>query len=86
MARRRARRAGALASCHRRSLEVAGELGCRTVAFPAISTGVYGYPLELAAPIAIEAVRSSLRATPGIELVRFVLFGESARDAFDQRS
>ena len=71
-----------LTSCHRRSLEVAGELGCRTVAFPAISTGVYGYPLELAAPIAIEAVRSSLRATPAIELVRFVLFGESARDAF----
>jgi O-acetyl-ADP-ribose deacetylase (regulator of RNase III) len=71
-----------LTSCHRRSLEVAGELSCRTVAFPAISTGVYGYPLELAAPIAIEAVRSSLRATPGIELDRFVLFGESARDAF----
>jgi O-acetyl-ADP-ribose deacetylase (regulator of RNase III) len=71
-----------LASCHHRSLEVAGELGCRTVAFPAISTGVYGYPVELAAPIALEAVRSSLRTTPGIELVRFVLFGEPAHDAF----
>ena len=43
-----------LASCHRRSLEVAAELGCRTVAFPAISTGVYGYPVELAAPLAID--------------------------------
>jgi O-acetyl-ADP-ribose deacetylase len=71
-----------LASCHHRSLEVAGELDCRTVAFPAISTGVYGYPVELAAPIAIEAVRTSLRSSPRIELVRFVLFGETARDAF----
>jgi O-acetyl-ADP-ribose deacetylase (regulator of RNase III) len=71
-----------LASCHRRSLEVAAALGCRTVAFPAISTGIYGYPLELAAPVAIEATRAALADLPGIELVRFVLFGEGARAAF----
>ena len=64
-----------LASCHRRSLELAAELGCRTVAFPAISTGIYGYPVELAAPVAIEAVRA---AAPPVELVRFVLFSERA--------
>jgi O-acetyl-ADP-ribose deacetylase (regulator of RNase III) len=71
-----------LASCHRRSLEVAAELGCRSVAFPAISTGVYGYPLELAAPTAAAAVRESIR--PPVELVRFVLFGEDALEAFQQ--
>jgi O-acetyl-ADP-ribose deacetylase len=72
--------AALLASCHRRSLEVAAELGCRTVAFPAISTGAYGYPLTLAAPVAIAAVREALR--PPIELVRFVLFGDHALEAF----
>jgi O-acetyl-ADP-ribose deacetylase len=71
-----------LASCHRRSLEVAAGLACRTVAFPAISTGIYGYPVELAAPLAIATVRSALRERTGIELVRFVLFGEPARAAF----
>ena len=48
-----------LASCHRRSLELAAELGCRTVAFPAISTGIYGYPVELAAAVAVAAVREA---------------------------
>ena len=47
-----------LASCHRRSLEVAAGLGCRTVAFPAISTGVYGYPVELARRVAIASTRA----------------------------
>jgi O-acetyl-ADP-ribose deacetylase len=69
-----------LASCHGRALELAAELGCTTVAFPAISTGVYGYPVELAAPVAVTAVRESLR--PPVELVRFVLFGEEHLDAF----
>jgi O-acetyl-ADP-ribose deacetylase len=71
-----------LASCHRRAVELAAELGCRTVAFPAISTGVYGYPVELAAPVAVSAVREALR--PPIELVRFVLFNEDALEAFRQ--
>jgi O-acetyl-ADP-ribose deacetylase len=69
-----------LASCHRRALELAAELACTTVAFPAISTGVYGYPVELAAPVAVTAVRESLR--PPVELVRFVLFGDEHLDAF----
>jgi O-acetyl-ADP-ribose deacetylase (regulator of RNase III) len=69
-----------LASCHRRSLELAASLGCRTVAFPAISTGVYGYPVELAAPVAIAAVREAW--APPIEVVRFVLFSTHALEAF----
>ncbi len=71
-----------LASCHRRSLEVAAGLGCRSVAFPAISTGVYGYPVALAAGVAIAATRSALADLPEVEVVRFVLFGEAARAAF----
>ena len=71
-----------LASCHRRSLEVAAALGCRTVAFPAISTGVYGYPVELAAEVAIASTRAALAELGGIETVRFVLFGETAEAAF----
>jgi O-acetyl-ADP-ribose deacetylase (regulator of RNase III) len=66
-----------LASCHRRSLEVARELGARTVAFPAISTGVYGYPVESAADVAVAAVRGH-----DLDLVRFVLFGDEAYEAF----
>ena len=53
-----------LASCHRRSLEVAADLGARSVAFPAISCGIYGYPPELAAPVALGAVQRP-RARPG---------------------
>jgi O-acetyl-ADP-ribose deacetylase (regulator of RNase III) len=66
-----------LASCHRRSVEVAAELGARTIAFPAISCGIYGYPPELAAPIALDAVSGH-----GLELVRFVLFGDEIYDVF----
>jgi len=64
----------ALASCHVRALEVAADLGCRSVAFPAISTGIYGFPAERAAPIAVRALRGALGRLPGIELVRLVLF------------
>jgi O-acetyl-ADP-ribose deacetylase (regulator of RNase III) len=63
-----------LASCHRRALEVAAELGCRTVAFPAISTGIFGYPVELAAELALGTTRAELERHPGIEQVTFVLF------------
>ncbi|WP_394833172.1 O-acetyl-ADP-ribose deacetylase [Pendulispora rubella] len=68
-----------LASCHVESLRIADDLGARTVAFPAISTGIYGYPLHEAAPIALRAVRES---TTSVELVRFVLFDEAALRAF----
>ena len=70
-----------LASCHTESLRVADGLGAKTVAFPAISTGVYGYPLEEAAPVAIGAVRD---ANTAVEEVRFVLFGRDAYEAFER--
>ena len=72
-------RSKVLASCHTESLRVADELGAQTVAFPAISTGVYGYPLDRAAPVAIRAVRD---ASTSVEEVRFVLFDDAAHDAF----
>jgi O-acetyl-ADP-ribose deacetylase (regulator of RNase III) len=62
-----------LASCYRRSLEVADGLGARSVAFPAISTGIYGYPLEAAARIAVDTV---LSAPTEVELVKLVAFDE----------
>jgi O-acetyl-ADP-ribose deacetylase (regulator of RNase III) len=68
-----------LASCHVQALRVADDLGARTVAFPAISTGVYGYPVDEAARVAVDAVR---RAGTDVELVRFVLFGKDAHRAF----
>ncbi len=66
-----------LASCHRRAIELADELGCRSVAFPAISTGAYGYPVELAAPVAIGATSEALAAHPAVELARFVFRDEA---------
>lgn len=72
-------RSALLASCYRESLAVADELGARTVAFPAISTGVYGWPLEDGARIAVETVRATGTA---VEEVRFVLFDDRAHEAF----
>lgn len=74
-------RSALLASCHTESLRVADELGARSVAFPAISTGVYGYPVQLAAPVAVRAVRE---ADTNVELVRFVLFDRGTYEAFRQ--
>jgi O-acetyl-ADP-ribose deacetylase (regulator of RNase III) len=68
-----------LASAHRRALEVAHELGARTVAFPAISCGVYGYPPALAAPVAVGVARE-LEAE--FELIRFVFLGDDLRSTF----
>ncbi|TPQ17961.1 O-acetyl-ADP-ribose deacetylase [Streptomyces sporangiiformans] len=68
-----------LASCYRESLRVADELGARTVAFPAVSAGIYGWPMEDAARIAVETVRA---AQTSVEEVRFVLFDERAYEAF----
>jgi O-acetyl-ADP-ribose deacetylase len=65
-----------LASVHRRAIEVAAERRCRTIAFPAISTGAYGYPLERAAPVAIAATRDALSAHPEVEEARFVFRDE----------
>lgn len=74
-------RSDLLADCHRNSLAVAAELGATTVAFPAISTGIYRWPLDAAARIAVSTVAEALRDSP-VELVRFVLFGDDAHKAF----
>ncbi len=74
-------RSDLLASCHTQALRVADELGAETVAFPAISTGVYGYPLGEAAPVAVRAVRE---ADTRVREVRFVLFDRGAHEAFER--
>jgi O-acetyl-ADP-ribose deacetylase len=68
-----------LASAHRRALEVALDVGARTVGFPAISCGIYGYPPELAAPVAKEAVRPFEDA---FDEIRFVFLGDALREVF----
>lgn len=75
-----------LASCYRRSMEVAMEHeDIRTLAFPAISTGVYGYPMDEAAQIALQSVADFLREVPGtFDEVRFVLWGQQAYSTFLQ--
>ena len=74
--------AALLTSCHRRALAVADGLGAASVAFPAISTGIYGYPLDEAAPVAVAAVRDALPTLTSVRLVRFVLFDEATLAAF----
>jgi O-acetyl-ADP-ribose deacetylase (regulator of RNase III) len=73
-----------LASAYRRSLEVASENGLKSVAFPSISTGAYGYPLNEAAPIALKTVADFLKEHPEIELVRFVLFDGKTLAAYEE--
>ncbi|MBF6382799.1 O-acetyl-ADP-ribose deacetylase [Nocardia farcinica] len=75
-------RSDLLASCYRESLRVADELGATTVAFPAISTGIYGWPMDDGARIAVETVRATATA---VETVRFVLFDRAAYEAFAAR-
>ena len=72
-----------LASAYRSSLQVAVEIGARTVAFPSISTGIFGYPLELAAPVAVAAAREAWAAhTDAIDVVAFYLYSEREFDEF----
>ncbi|MFI5398445.1 MAG: O-acetyl-ADP-ribose deacetylase [Candidatus Binatia bacterium] len=73
-----------LARAYRRSIEVAAENRVTTLAFPSISTGAYGFPIDQAARIAIETVAHVLRATPQIRLVRFVLFSASDLAIYQQ--
>jgi len=80
--REAAKEAELLASAHRECLRLAAENGCASIAFPAISTGAYGYPLEEAAPVALGAVKSVLAAGSRLLVVRFVLFNDAARQAF----
>jgi O-acetyl-ADP-ribose deacetylase (regulator of RNase III) len=72
-----------LASCYRRAIELAAGHGDARVAFPAISTGVYGYPLADGARVAIQATREALEAHPEVLEARFWLFGEDAYQAFE---
>ncbi|MGO1972473.1 MAG: O-acetyl-ADP-ribose deacetylase [Propionibacteriaceae bacterium] len=72
-------RSESLTSCYRESLRVADELGVRKVAFPAVSAGVYGWPMDDAARIAVETVRAT---STRVEEITFVLFGDAAMAAF----
>jgi O-acetyl-ADP-ribose deacetylase (regulator of RNase III) len=73
-----------LASAYAKSLHLADQAGARSVAFPAISAGVYGYPLDEAAEIALHAVRDALVAAHTVERVVFVLFGSHTMRAFER--
>ena len=73
-----------LASCYRRSLELAVAHGARSVAFPAISTGTYGFPMERAAAIAVREVQAFLADHPELDEVRLVCFGAAALHACQQ--
>ena len=66
-----------LASCYRRAVEVADGLGCVSMAFPSISTGIYGYPIELAAPVALTTGQAAAEASGGVTLLRFMLFSDA---------
>ncbi len=67
-----------LASCYETSLRLAAETGCRSIAFPAISTGIYGYPAGGAASVAVETVKRVLEDLPDIETVTLVAFDEAS--------
>ena len=71
-----------LASCHACAIALADRHGCATIAFPAISTGAYGYPVDLAADVAITATSDALAATPTVTEARFWLFGPETYDQF----
>ena len=73
-----------LAGCYRRAIELAGELELKTVAFAAISCGIYGYPPDQAATVAVGAVRAALARAPSIEEVTFVCFEPRVKVAFDR--
>jgi O-acetyl-ADP-ribose deacetylase (regulator of RNase III) len=73
-----------LASAYRNSLELASEGGIKSVAFPSLSTGAYGYPIELAASVALRTVLDYIEKHQDLELVRFVLYGSAAYDVYER--
>jgi O-acetyl-ADP-ribose deacetylase len=77
-----ARAPGLLASCYTEALRLCREHGLSSIAFPAISTGIYGYPLDEAARVSLSAVRDDLEAHGAPRIVKMVLFGERALSAF----
>jgi O-acetyl-ADP-ribose deacetylase (regulator of RNase III) len=78
------RAAEQLASAYRNSLRLASKAGIKSVSFPSISTGAYGYPMPEAARIALETVTDYLMDHPNIQLVRFVLFGRAAYQVYEK--
>jgi len=72
-----------LAGCYRRAIELAREHGAKSIAFPAISTGIYGFPSDRAAKIAIQTVREHIEGSE-VEEVQFVCFGEETRRIYDE--
>jgi O-acetyl-ADP-ribose deacetylase (regulator of RNase III) len=72
-----------LASCYRRSLAIAGELECRSIAFPCISTGVYGYPIDLAARVAVGTARDAFPAASTLEEVVFCCFSRDDLEVYE---
>jgi O-acetyl-ADP-ribose deacetylase (regulator of RNase III) len=75
--------AALLASAYLTSLRLADDLGARTIAFPSISTGAYGYPTAQAAPVALEAVARGLRDAEHLQRATFVLYGDDALEAYE---
>jgi O-acetyl-ADP-ribose deacetylase (regulator of RNase III) len=75
---------GLLQSCYERSLRLAVENGVRSIAFPAISTGVYRFPLERATRIAVNTVAAFLRGEPAVERVVFATFGDEAYETYEE--
>jgi O-acetyl-ADP-ribose deacetylase len=73
-----------LASAYRSSLQLASQHGVTTIAFPAISTGIYGYPLGEAAPIALRTIKEYLETHPEIELVRLMMWDRTTRAAYER--
>ena len=71
-----------LASCYRKSIRLADKIGLRSVAFPSISTGIFGYPVDKAAPVALQAAKEALSAARKVRDVRFVLFDEATMRAY----
>jgi O-acetyl-ADP-ribose deacetylase len=71
-----------LASAYRSSLALASEYGARTIAFPSISTGIYGYPVDLAAPLALGVARDYALAHDALREIRFILFSAETFAAF----
>ena len=71
-----------LAGCYRRAIELAHAHALKSIAFPAISCGIYGYPVALAAPVAVGAVVQALEEAPGVERVLFVCFGDDVKQAY----
>lgn len=71
-----------LADCYRNSIRVANELGCKSIAFPAISTGVYGYPVDLATEVAVSTVKSEILAETELQEIIFCCFDQETADVY----